>query len=96
MRFKNQVKGFFMEQSMEKEEVMGKAVLYFTTGFNCAEALLLALQEALNEEENNIIPRIATPFGAGIGGRGSVCGALSGAIMAIGLKYGRMEPVEGL
>ena len=85
-----------MEQTIEKELVMEKAILYFTTGYNCAEAVILALQEALQEEENNIIPRIATPFGGGIGGRGSVCGALTGAIMAIGLKYGRMEPVEDL
>jgi len=38
--------------------------------------------------------KIATPFGGGIGRRGSVCGAVSGTIMAIGLKYGRMESDE--
>ncbi|MEM2609877.1 MAG: C-GCAxxG-C-C family protein [Candidatus Bathyarchaeia archaeon] len=35
------------------------------------------------------IPKIATGFGGGIGRTGSICGALAGAIMAIGLKYGR-------
>jgi len=40
------------------------------------------------------IPRIATPFGGGIGGRGEVCGAVIGAVMTIGLKHGREEPSQ--
>jgi len=44
--------------------------------------------------ESEIIPRIATPFGGGIGGRGEVCGTVVGSIMAIGLKYGREEPSQ--
>ena len=35
------------------------------------------------------MPRIATAFGGGIAGHGEVCGAVSGAAMAIGLKCGR-------
>jgi C_GCAxxG_C_C family probable redox protein len=35
------------------------------------------------------IPKIATGFASGIGRKGSICGALAGAIMAIGLRYGR-------
>jgi len=42
--------------------------------------------------ESDVIPRIATAFGAGIGGRGAVCGAVVGGVMAIGLKHGREEP----
>ena len=34
-------------------------------------------------------PRIATAFRAGMGGHGEVCGALVGALMAFGLKFGR-------
>jgi C_GCAxxG_C_C family probable redox protein len=40
------------------------------------------------------IPRIATPFGGGIGGRGEVCGAVVGSVMAIGMKHGREEPSQ--
>lgn len=39
----------------------------------------------LNEE---MCARIASPFGGGIGHIQEVCGAVSGAVMAIGLKYG--------
>ncbi|MFW9909647.1 MAG: C-GCAxxG-C-C family protein [Candidatus Thorarchaeota archaeon] len=31
---------------------------------------------------------IASGFGGGIAGNGNVCGALTGAVMALGLKYG--------
>ena len=41
--------------------------------------------------DNDLVPRIAPPFGGGIGGTGSVCGALVGAVMAIGLRYGREQ-----
>jgi C_GCAxxG_C_C family probable redox protein len=44
--------------------------------------------------ENPIIPRIATAFGGGMGGVGSACGAVVGAVMAIGLAHGREEPSQ--
>ena len=31
---------------------------------------------------------MASGFGGGVSGRGSICGAISGAIMALNLKYG--------
>ena len=39
--------------------------------------------------ENDGIPQIAFYFAGGIGNSGSVCGAVVGAVMAIGLKRGR-------
>jgi C_GCAxxG_C_C family probable redox protein len=54
---------------------------------------LLAVCQKLGIE-NEVIPRLATPFGGGIGGRGNVCGAVVGSVMAIGLKYGREEPSQ--
>ena len=44
--------------------------------------------------QQEVIPRIATAFGGGVGGTGSVCGALVGAVMAIGLRHGRQHPSE--
>jgi len=54
---------------------------------------LLAVSQKLGIN-SEVIPRIATPFGGGIGGRGEVCGAVAGSVMAIGLKYGREEPSQ--
>ncbi len=47
-----------------------------------------------NEIENEIIPRIASCFAGGIGNTGAVCGAVSGAVMAIGLIRERGKTME--
>ena len=44
--------------------------------------------------ESDLIPGIALGFGGGLGRRGLVCGALSGGVMAIGLRYGPMQAPE--
>jgi len=46
------------------------------------------------ETGNSAIPRIASAFAGGIGNTGAVCGAVAGAVMAIGLKQGRAETME--
>ena len=46
------------------------------------------------EIENEIIPRIASCFGGGIGNTGAVCGAVAGAVMAISLVKERGESME--
>ncbi|MBU0490362.1 MAG: C-GCAxxG-C-C family protein [Chloroflexi bacterium] len=50
--------------------------------------MLLAAAEALGID-SPLIPRIATPFGGGLAHRGESCGAVNGALMAIGLARGR-------
>ena len=79
------------------EELQEEAVRYFQErpenfpegrSYNCCESVLLALAEYLGVE-SDLIPRIATGVGAGFSLNGLTCGAISGAAMAIGLKYGR-------
>ena len=70
-------------------EYSNKAETYFRQGFNCAESVLMTMQEAWNLGE--ISPKLATGFGAGIGGIGSLCGALTGGIIALNLKFGRKK-----
>jgi len=41
--------------------------------------------------KNDLVPRIATAFAGGMGRSGEVCGAVVGAVMCIGVKYGRDE-----
>jgi len=67
-----------------------RAAKYFESDFNCAESVLMSLAESISVR-SELIPKIATPFGGGIGRRGSVCGALTGGVIAIGLKFGRSE-----
>ncbi len=68
-----------------------KAANYFDDGYCCAEAVFLAIAESLNIQ-SDLVPKLATGFCAGIGRTGSICGAVSGGILAINLKTGRNEP----
>lgn len=43
---------------------------------------------------DDVIPRIASGFAGGIGNTGAVCGAVVGAVMAIGLKQERGTTME--
>lgn len=65
-----------------------RALARFAEKFNCAEAVLLGLTEAMGIDEA-CIPRIATALGGGVGGCGGTCGAITGAAMGIGLRFGR-------
>jgi C_GCAxxG_C_C family probable redox protein len=66
----------------------------FSSGFNCCQAVLSTYGTGMGMEEEKAL-KIASGFGAGIAYMGDVCGAVTGAFMVIGLKYGRSE-VEDL
>ena len=70
-----------------EEELVEKAVKYFSQEHLCSQAVLMAFAPQLGLEIQ-IAAKIAAPFGAGIGRLGYTCGAVSGALMVIGLKYG--------
>ena len=73
-------------------ELCQKAVAYFQSVYNYAQSILLTLSEYIHPEgHNGLIPNIATGSGGGIGRCGSVCGALTGGVMAVGIKYGTNE-----
>ena len=42
-------------------------------------------------EQGSLLPKLATGFGGGIGRRGSLCGAFTGSVMVLGMKFGRTE-----
>lgn len=64
-----------------------KAVAYFCDGFNCAQAVLISHSEELGLEKENAL-KVACAFGGGMSHMGETCGAVTGALMLIGLKYG--------
>jgi C_GCAxxG_C_C family probable redox protein len=73
----------------KSEIVMAK----FLKGYNCAQAVLYAFSDELGIDKNTAL-KIATGFGAGMGRKQEVCGAVTGGIMVISLKYGRGERDE--
>ena len=60
----------------------------FLAGYNCAQSVLYAFGPGLGLDGEMSL-KVATGLGAGMGRRGEVCGALTGGILALGLKYGR-------
>jgi C_GCAxxG_C_C family probable redox protein len=73
------------------EQAPQRSVELFKSGFFCAESVLLAIAESRGVH-SDLIPRIATGFCSGISRTGGMCGAVSGAIMGIGLATGRDSP----
>lgn len=67
-----------------------KAAVCFEKGFNCAQAVFAPYGEECGLDPETAL-KLAAGFGAGIGSMGETCGAVSGAVMAIGLKYGRSK-----
>jgi C_GCAxxG_C_C family probable redox protein len=61
----------------------------FLNGFNCAQAVFMTYAGDFGVSEE-IAKRIACGFGAGMGRLQETCGAVSGAFMLIGCKYGKV------
>ena len=65
-----------------------EAVAMMAAGFNCAQSVLGVFCADLGFDRETAM-KLATGFGAGMARRQEVCGAVSGGIMALGLKHGR-------
>ncbi len=64
------------------------AVETFLSGYNCAQSVLLSHFDE-TQMDKNIALKLSCGFGAGMGRNEEVCGAVSGGIIAIGLKHGK-------
>jgi C_GCAxxG_C_C family probable redox protein len=62
----------------------------FQQGFSCSQAVLSVFAQDFGLDRDLAL-RISQGFGAGIASTDGICGALSGAIMVIGLRYGRIR-----
>jgi C_GCAxxG_C_C family probable redox protein len=64
------------------EEVMSS----FRGRVNCSQAVFSVYGQDLGIDRETCL-KIASMFGGGIDGTGNVCGAVTGALMAVGLKH---------
>lgn len=67
-----------------------QAVAKFVGGFNCAQSVLFSFCNDLGLDQDKAL-KLACGFGAGMGRKEEVCGAVSGGILVISAKYGRGE-----
>ena len=62
----------------------------------CAQCSLLAIQEVCHLKDD-LMAKAAIGLSGGVGSMGSVCGALTGSALALGIKYGRdISALKGL
>lgn len=61
------------------------------TGFNCAQSVFSTYSEHLGFDAETAL-KISCSFGGGMAHIGETCGAVTGAFMLIGLKYGQIHP----
>lgn len=77
---------------MVKDHV-SEALELFESGFSCSQAVLMPFSEELSLPRETAI-KISCSFGGGLGGAGKTCGALTGAIMVVGLKCGKTNATD--
>ena len=68
-----------------------KAAELFLSGYNCAQAVMVAFCDVTGLEEKAAAKMISA-FGGGMGRMREVCGAVSGMFMVLSLLYGYDDP----
>ncbi|MGA2120878.1 MAG: C-GCAxxG-C-C family protein [Methanoregula sp.] len=66
------------------------AAALFRDGWSCSQAVCCAFAKDFGIDEK-IALRLSCGLGGGMSHTGNMCGAVSGALMVIGMKYGRTE-----
>ena len=69
------------------------AVSRFKEGYNCAQAVFSVFAEELGFSCDQAM-KVANGFGGGLARQGDTCGAVTGAMMAVGLVQGSAMPDE--
>jgi C_GCAxxG_C_C family probable redox protein len=80
-------------RSITMSQKSQRAVSCFSEGFSCAQAVLSIFGPEMGVDRETAL-RVAGMFGGGMGHMGQVCGAVTGAFMALGLKYGKTRQSE--
>ena len=65
------------------DERVERARGYFTAGYNCAQAVVMAFDDVMGQSPE-ALARLAAPFGGGMGRMREVCGTVSGMAMLAG------------
>jgi C_GCAxxG_C_C family probable redox protein len=66
------------------------AAAAFSEGFSCSQAVFSAFSKEPAIDRAAAL-KIASAFGGGMASMGLTCGAVTGALMVIGLKHGRVR-----
>ena len=69
----------------------------FSQHYNCSQSVFSAFAAQFGMDRDTAL-KLASPFGGGVARRGEICGAVSGALLALGLARGAVNPAgkEGI
>ncbi len=70
-----------------------RAKALFEEGYNCAQAVFCAFDDVTGLDRDTSA-RLASSLGGGMGRLREVCGAVSGALLALGLLRGYSDPAD--
>ncbi|HAE60277.1 MAG TPA: hypothetical protein DCG54_12425 [Anaerolineae bacterium] len=70
-----------------------EAAELFSEGYSCSQSLLVSRAGQFGLSTENAL-KVSAAFGGGLGRQGEVCGAVSGALMVIGLAHGQTTPQQ--
>ncbi len=77
------------------ESVRECAEELFSSGLFCAESVVQAIAKS-EGIESSVLPRVATALCSGMSRTGGPCGALTGAVLGVGLVLGRSNASESV
>ncbi|TCT17167.1 C_GCAxxG_C_C family probable redox protein [Natranaerovirga pectinivora] len=70
-----------------------EAIELFEKGFSCSQSVFTAYSDLFGLDKD-IALKLSNGFGGGIARRQEICGAVTGAVMLIGLKEGKIIPSD--
>ena len=74
-------------------EPLEQAQMLFKEGYSCSQSILMAFAP-LFDLDRETAARLAASFGGGVARRGETCGAVNGAFMVLGLKFGHTSALD--
>lgn len=70
-----------------------KAIDYFLSGYNCAQAVFLAFEDVTGIDEKTAAKMVSS-MGGGVGGMREMCGSVSSMCLVAGIIYGYDNPKD--
>jgi C_GCAxxG_C_C family probable redox protein len=81
------------ERARDDSAPTQRAVALFKQGLSCSQAVFSAFCARYGVDETSA-RKLSCAFGGGMASSGAMCGAVTGAMMVIGLAHGRVVPED--
>ena len=83
----------YKAKSVSPESVRKRAEDLYREGFFCCEAVVSAIRSEFEVDVPEEVIAMASGMSVGVGRSGCLCGAVNGGVLALGMFFGRTEPL---